>query len=167
MLNTITQKICPILSVVIFGMACGKKINEPNSNNGNVIENQEISSVYVINLDGSISSLKNYLMPKATQFEIPTQLKVISGTPRGKVVEIAYDVNEFDSDDYQFKCSYVSSSSSTELILKNCVDYYGYDFGDVSNHQFTLNYNDIIQIRFKGPSALDFAVEAVYSMNWI
>jgi hypothetical protein len=61
----------------------------------------------------------------------------------------------------------VSSSTATELILKKCVDYYGYDFGDVSNHKFTLHYNDIIQMRFTGQSAIDFAVEVVYSMNWI
>lgn len=167
MLNTIAQKMCPLLSIVIIGIGCGKKFNEPGTNNNNIIENQEISSVYIMKLDGSVSSRKNYIMPKATQFEIPAQLKVTKGISRGKIVEIAYDVNEFDSDDYQFKCSYVPTSNSSELILKKCVDYYGYDFGDVSNHKFTLHYNDIIQLRFTGQSALDFAVEVVYSMNWI
>ena len=167
MLNTLTQKLSPLMSLIFITAGCGKNFIDSNAKEAELIQNQELPSMYVLLLDGSVSSRKNYPMPMSAQFEIPRQLKVKKGTTQGKVVEVVFDVNEFDSDDYQFKCSYVASFNSGELVLNKCVDFYGYDFGDVSQHKFTLHFKDIIQIKFTGASAQDLAVDAIFSMNWI
>jgi hypothetical protein len=112
-------------------------------------------------------SRKNARMIDDAQFRVPDSLKVRSGSPTGKTVEIAYEVSEFDSDDYQFKCSYVSNGTAYQMVLSNCVDYNGYDLGDISNERFVLYMNDIIQMRFTGAPSSDLVVEAVYSMKWI
>lgn len=167
MLNNLTRKLCPLMYLAIATMGCGKKITEPKSRPASQTQNQELPSIYIIRLDGSQASRKNFSVPGPAQFEIPDRLVVRQGSTIKKVVEVAYDVNEFDSDDYQFKCSYYSSYSQQEMILTRCVDYDGNDFGDLSGQKFTLRYNDIIQMRFTGAPSSDLVVEAVYSMKWI
>jgi hypothetical protein len=167
MLNTLTRKLCPFMYLAIATMGCGKKITEPKSVLSRQTENQELPSTYIIRLDGSEASRKNFAMPGPAQFEIPDRLIVKQGATIKKVVEVAYDVNEFDSDDYQFKCSYYASTSPQEMILTSCVDYDGNDFGDLSGQKFTLRYNDTIQMRFTGAPSSDLIVEAIYSMRWI
>jgi hypothetical protein len=105
-------------------------------------------------------------MPQYGQFEIPDRLKVRSGLTINKVVEIAYEVNKYENDDFQFKCIYVASANPSEMILSDCVDYDGDSFGDVSGHIFGLRKDDIIQMRFTGASAQDLVVEVFYSINW-
>lgn len=167
MLNILTRKLCPLMSLAIFTIGCGKKINEPSSSLIIQTENQELPSAYVLKLDGSLSSKENYKLPGHAQFEIPSQIKVRSGLPYKKAVDIAFQVNEFDSSDFQFKCSYLPDSSEKEMVLTGCSDYDGNDFGDVNGHLFTLHFGDIIQVRFTGASASDLVVEAVFGMNWI
>ena len=167
MLNNLTCKLLPLMYLALATTGCGKKIAEPSNQTSFQIENQELPATYIVRLDGSIESRKNYLMPLPAQFEIPDRLRVKSGSTLNKVVEISYDVNKFDNDDFQFKCSYVASVNSKEMILKKCIDYDGDDFGDISAQQFSLRSSDIIQLRFTGASSTDLVVEAIYSMNWI
>jgi hypothetical protein len=167
MLNTFSRKLCPLMSLAIAAIGCGKKISESKTTSSKQTESQEVSSVYVIKLDGSGSSLKNFFLPRPAQFEIPDKLKVRKGSTVNRVVEIAYEVNEYDSEDIQFKCSYVASPNPSEMILSKCVDYDGDEFGDISGHKFSLRLNDIIQMRFTGAQAPDLIVEAIYSMKWI
>ena len=167
MLNTLTRKLCPLMSLAIATIGCGKKITEPTSTPVRQTENQELPSAYVLTINGLENSRKNYWLPQPAQFEVPKRLRVNQGSTLQKAVEIAFDVNEFDSDDYQFKCSYIPSTETTEMRLNNCVDYDGNDFGDITGHQFSLRTNDIIQIRFTGARADDLEVDAVFSMKWI
>ena len=167
MLHMLTRKLCPLLSLAIASIGCGKKIAETKTQPGLITENQELPSAYVIRLDGSQSSRKNYFLTEDAQFKIPDRLLVRQGSTAGKVVEIAHDVNEYDSNDYFYKCSYKASANPNEMILYKCVDYDGDNFGDVSSHIFTQYKNEIIQMRFSGAQASDLIVEAVYSMNWV
>ena len=168
MLSTLIRKLCPLLTIAVATVGCGKKIVDNNKiQNGRTTENQELPSVYVIRLDGRETSRKNYHLISDAQFNIPDRLFVRHGNTRGKIVEISHDVNEHDSEDYFYKCIYVPSIEPSEMILSKCVDYDDDDFGDVSNNTFTLYKNDIIQMRFTGDRADDLVVEAVYSMNWI
>lgn len=155
------------MTLAIATIGCGKKIGEPKSSPTRQTHNQEIPAAYVIRLDGSSNSWKNYSMPKPARFVVPDRLKVRSGTAAGKVVEIAHDVNPYDSDDFHVKCTYGSSTSNTELVLTGCVYYDGDDFGDVADFIFRLEENDLIQIRFKGANSADTIVDAVYTMEWI
>lgn len=167
MLTTLTRKLCPLMSLAIATIGCGKKVTDPEAQPARNTENQELPSAYVIKLDGSQSSRKDVKMAGDAQFKIPDRIVVRSGSTAGKIVEIAYDVNEYDSDDYQFKCTYVPSSSPSQMNLSSCVDYDNDDFGDVSEHTFTLHKNDLIQMRFTGAPASDLVVEAIYTMKWI
>lgn len=167
MLLTLTRKLCPLMSLAIATIGCGKKIAEQKTTTARLTENQELPSAYVIRLDGTEGSRKNYTIPRPTQFEIPERLKVRQGNTTNKIVEIAYDVNQFDSEDFQFKCMYVPSPNPSEMTLSKCVDYDGDDFGNVSGHKFALRFKDIVQMRFTGAPASDLVVEAIYSMNWI
>lgn len=167
MLNSLSRKLCPFLSLAFATLSCGKKINEPKAGPARQTENQEIPSTYVLQIDGKISSLVSYRLPRPAQFEIPQKLSVLQGNPFGKQIDIAYDVNEFDSEDIQFKCTYISSANPTEMILSHCQDYEGDDFGDVTGQKFTLRFNDIIQLKFTGAPAPDLVVDAIYSMKWI
>lgn len=167
MLTTLTRKLCPLLSLAIITIGCGKKITQDQSLPIRSRENQEIPSAYLIEIDGSQTSRKNYFLSYNAQFRIPDRLLVKQGNTNGKVVEIAYDVNQFDNDDYFFKCIYVASPNPAEMNLNKCVDYDDDDFGDVSNNTFTLYKNDIIQMRFTGAPSSDLVIEAIYSMTWM
>jgi hypothetical protein len=155
------------MTLAIATVACGKKITESKPASQRQTENQVTPRTYILQLDGGVASIKNYSMPRAAKFEIPERLKVRRGSTAGKAVEVAYDVNEYDSDDIQFRCTYVPSSNPAELVLDRCVDYDGDDFGDLTGHEFSLRVSDVIQLRFTGAPARDLVVEAVYAMDWI
>jgi hypothetical protein len=166
MLLIFARKICPLITLVIATVSCGKKIEDSSTAAARQTQNQTIPSTYIIRLDGSAASRTDYLMPGYGQFEIPDRLRVRSGSTANKVVEIAYEVNKYENDDYQFKCIYVPSSVPTEMNLSDCVDYDGDSFGNVSGQIFGLRKDDIIQIRFTGAPAQDVVVEAIFSINW-
>jgi hypothetical protein len=167
MLYNLTRKLFPFMSIAIATIGCGKRITDPIDTPFRQTENQELPSAYVLTLAGSQGSRKNYWLPRPAQFEIPRRLRVIQGVTLRKGVEIAFDVNEFDSDDFQFKCSYSPSLEPTEMHLNVCVDYDGNEFGEVAGQRFTLRTDDIVQIRFTGERAQDLEVDAVFSMKWI
>lgn len=167
MLTILTRKLCPLMSLAIATIGCGKKITEEKSKPQNDTFGQTIPATYVIQLDGSQSSRKNYTLPADTQFEVPDRIKVRKGSTAGKTVEVAHNVSIYDNDDYDFKCTYKPSGNPLEMVLDKCVDYYNRDFGDVSGQPFTLRKDQIIQMRFAGASAVDVIVEAIYSMDWV
>lgn len=167
MLRTLTRKLCPLMSLAIVTVGCGKKIQEPKAEPTRQSHNQEISSIYKLVLNGSEASYKNYTLPKSAQFEIPKLINVVEGLSEGKKIEIAFDVDEFDSNDFHFKCSYVSSPSQvTFMVLSGCEDYDGYRF-DVDQQIFPQRKGSILQIRFAGSTGKDLSVEAVFGMTWI
>ncbi len=167
MLATLTRKFCPLVTLLVATIGCGKKMAETKSGPERQTQNQVIPKTYILELNGAEASIMNYRLPRSARFEVPDRLKVRAGSTAGKAVEIAYDVNEYDSEDFEFRCTYVPSASPTELILKKCVDYDGDDFGDLTGHEFSLRTHEIIQLRFTGAPARDLAVEAIYSMDWI
>lgn len=165
MLTTLTRKLCPLLSLAIATIGCGKKISDPDSQPSRQTENQELPSAYVLKLDGSQASKKLFPMVRSATFFLPDKLKVREGNSAGKTVEIAYDANPYDSEDYEFMCSYHASSNPAEMVLSSCVNYDGEDYGDVRDEEFRLYKDDLIQMRVRGP-AEGFTVEAIYSMRW-
>lgn len=165
MLLTLTRKICPLLSLAIATVGCGKKISEPKALPASSTENQELPSTYIIQLDGSEASSKTYTLPRNTLFQIPERLKVRAGATLNKVVDIIYDVDPYDSDVYDFKCSYVTSSNPAEMKLTYCQNDNGNDFYDITTF-FPLKEGQSIVMKFTGASSPDLIVEAIYSMKW-
>lgn len=167
MLTILTRKLCPLMSLAIATIGCGKKITEDKAKPSTITQGAEIPSTYVIQIDGSQTSRKNYTLPADTQFEVPERIKIRRGSTTGKAVEIAHNVSIYDNDDYDFKCIYKPSGNPVEMILDKCLDYYDRDFGDVSGQPFTMRKGEIIQMRFTGSSALDVIADAIYSMKWV
>ncbi len=167
MLTTWTRKLCPLITLAIATIGCGKKINEENSSSTRPVrQNVNLPSTYMIQLDGSKVSRNNYTLPAATTFELPDRIKVKRGNPIGKTVEIAHNISPYDGDDYDFMCTYKSTGSTSEMTLQKCVTFDG-EYRDVDYYSpHLLDENEVIQIRFTGASALDLVVEAFYSMDW-
>lgn len=166
MLTNLTRKLCPFMTLALATVGCGKKITDADTSSSNSIDNQALPSAYSISLDSAEGRSKRIRSPHNARFYIPDILKIRSGNPAGAKVEVAYDVYEFDSDDYDFKCIY-SPVSSTEMILESCVDYNDNSFDDVSEQEFTIRRNEIIEIRYTGTPAAEFVVDALYSMKWL
>jgi hypothetical protein len=167
MLSTLTRKFCPLIYVALATISCGKKITDADPRPSRNTENQELPSAYVRRLDGSQASHKNYRIIENAQFKIPDQLILRAGSSNGKKVEILYDVNEYDSEDFQFKCIYLPSSNLAQMNLSKCVDYDNDDFGDISEQIFTLRKDELIQMRFTGAASADVVIEGIYTMKWI
>ena len=166
MLQTLTKKLCPLLSLALATVGCGKKIADSATEPARQVEYQKLPSTYILRLDNSEKSSASYSMPDAGNFEIPDRIKVRSGNPSGRIVEIVYDVNKYDSEDYEFKCSYSSTHNPSEMVLQNCVNYDNEDYGNVEGQVFTLYKNDIIQLRLSGSQTGNLVVEAIYNMSW-
>lgn len=167
MLRILTRKLCPLMSLAIVTFGCGKKIEEPKTGPAGQTHHQEMSPIYVLSLDGSESVRNNYYLPRSAQFEIPGRINIRQGSAAGTKVEIAFDVNEFDNDDFHFKCSYVPSPPQvTYMILATCEDYDGNQF-DIDQQIIPQRKGSLLQIRFAGSSSDDLIVDAIFGMNWI
>lgn len=165
MLNRLTLKLCPLLTMALATVGCGKKINEPKTEPARTTENQELPSTMIFELDGTQgSSAKTYTMPQNGTFHLPEQLRV-RGNALNKSVEIIYELDPEDPDTYQFKCKYLATAT-TEMRLNKCYSWYGSDLGNISDVEFGFRKGDAIQLRFTGASASDLKVEAIYSVEW-
>jgi hypothetical protein len=167
MLQIVSSKILPLISLTALTIGCGKKITDKEGNSLDQRLNQELPATYSIVLDGSSASKQNYDLPMATQFEVPRYVNVRKGNSLNKKVDIVFDLNEWDSDDFQFKCTYIASNNPSKMMLNDCEDYFGQSLGDVSGHLFSLRAKNIIQIKFSGENAPDLLVEAFFIMNWL
>lgn len=167
MLTTLTRKFCPLMSLAIATMGCGKKVTDADTQPARNTENQVPSSIYVITLDGSQASRKSVKFDRGAKAMLPDQLRVTAGSSTGKSVEIAYDVNEYDSDDFDFKCTYSASSHPTIMTLTKCVNYDGDDMGNMTADEYPIRPGEVVQMRFSGAQASDLKVEAFYNMKWI
>lgn len=166
MLTTLTRKFCPLMSLAIATIGCGKKATDADTQAARNTENQVPTSQYVIKLDGSQASRKTVKFDRGARAMLPDRLTVTAGSPYGKTVEIAYDVNEYDSDDFDFKCTY-SASSPSMMSLTKCVNYDGDDMGDMTVDEYPIRPGEVLQMRFSGAAASDLAVSAFYMMTWI
>ena len=166
MLTILTRKLCPLMSLAIASVGCGKKINEPKSELSRQTEGQKVPSAYVMRLDGSKASTSLYAIPGDATFLIPDKLIVRSGSTTSKEVEVSYNIDEFDTEIYDYKCIYIATSNPSYMKLEKCIDYNGSDFGDVSEARFSLEKHQLIQMKFTGARASDLVVESIHTMNW-
>ena len=164
MLNLLTRKLCPFVSLAIATVGCGKKISESDTVPSRTTENQELPATMVIELDGAQSSSKTHSMPRNGTFELPSRL-LVTGNATNKTVEIIYDLDRYDNNYYQFKCSYVAVAAN-DMRLSRCQDSYGGNFGNVAGAIFNLYKGDQIKMRFVGTQATDLKVEAAYTVDW-
>lgn len=171
MLTKLIPKLCPLMTLALATVGCGKKITDgtPSVPSRNT-ENQVIPSTYVLSLDGSQSSKKEYVLPKgANGFYIPNLIYVRAGSTLNKKVQITFDYNPSNPDDYQYKCVYIASPFADRMVIDKCTDFRGDVLNNVTDYDgFSLSKGDIMEIRFTGAPAPDLKVDAAFpNMNWI
>lgn len=165
MLNRLTRKLCPLVTLALATVGCGKKINEPETQPNRIIENQELPRTMIFELDGSTGAVsKLFKMPRNGSFFMPEYLRV-QGNALNETIEITYELDPEDPELYQLKCSY-SAVSASELKLDKCYDWDSPNLGDVSQSAFSFREDDIIEIRFTNGRASDLKIEAIYSVDW-
>ncbi len=139
MLSLLTKRLCPLMSLALaFG--CGKKINDPaTSDNGRTVTpSMPGSSSIVIKFDESSASTKSYLFNKSAYMHLPPKLVASEGNAVGRRMVIFY--NYLADDDYEFLCTYRSSSSATELAFVSCEDSSGDIFITQSDYLQTYDF---------------------------
>jgi hypothetical protein len=166
MLQMLTRKLCPFVTLAIATVGCGKKINDPATTLSRSTQNQELPSALVLQLNTTDSFHLNYTLPRNGIFALPETLRVRTGNGQGKEVTISYNVNPYDSDDYEFKCTYRSSVQEFELPLESCTDIYGGDFGDIRDHLFMMDRNKLIRMETPKSTGAGLIMDAIFATDW-
>lgn len=163
MLRQLTRKLCPLVTLAIATIGCGKKIADPVTEPGLSTDNQELPSAMVLQLD---TSHKIYDVPKNGVIMIPDRLFVRAGSGAGKRVEIAYNLEEGEWDgDLTFKCTYFSNTRTDVMPLEDCSSDRG-SFGDISDQKFSIYYGLQIRMQFTSGDPSGTVVDATYSVDW-
>lgn len=166
MLFSVSRKFCPLLSLALLTVACGKKISEAEVKAQELLNPETRPSTYVLSLDGSVESSHMYKVPQNAQFGVPDKLNVVRGSTNNKVVEIYYEVSDFDVNDFQYRCIYKPSLNPTEMYLEKCVDFADRDLGDIRGPYNVISRDQYIRLKFTGASSTGVAVQASYYMIW-
>ena len=164
MLMFLTRKLCPLMSLALLSVACGKPITDPDTQNGNSTVEPQLPSSYVMRLDGSTNN-KFRLLPMNAKFYLPLRLIVKAGNTAGTTVTVKYDAHPEDSDDFVMKCTYTPFESYYKL--NKCVNWNDADLGDVTSEQFSVRKDEYIQMSLTGAPVNDLVIETVYDMDWI
>ena len=167
MLSHFARKLCPIMTLALATVSCGKKIGDKDASPSSSTQNQERPSAYVLQIDSSISSKTYYDLPQNARFSVPTRIKVREGASITTTVEVRYQANPYDSEDYQFKCTY-TGTAATDLKLIGCVDYDNDSLGNISEQIFGLYRRDLIELKFVArPTSEKTVVDSIHSMVWL
>ena len=170
MLSILTKRLCPLMSLALaFG--CGKKINDPNATSGNnqtQSQVHELPAVLTLQLNEAISPVKLYELPENAWFKLPTKLLAVEGSARSKKVKIYY--NLLKSGQYEFNCSYLSTSSTTELAFVKCESSDGVDIisnpKDLEGMVFPMDKSSSIKIQLTNPTSSGMKINSAYIVDW-
>jgi hypothetical protein len=163
MLSILTRKFCPLLSLFFALTGCGKQIREGSAEAGRTVTNQELPSDLVLRLNSEANGVKEYQIPRNANIYLPKSLQVRMGEPTGETVVISYNIK--DGDDFDYQCTYNSSSNPLELPLKECINAYGERLTEVTSFEFPIYYGRIIKLKLQGKVS-GLVVDAVYNVDW-
>ncbi|HXH73794.1 MAG TPA: hypothetical protein VNJ08_02445 [Bacteriovoracaceae bacterium] len=165
MLWTFSRKLCPLLSLAIATVGCGKKISEGKTESSQSVEGQELPAVLVLKLNTTENNIKSYSVPKNANIKLPETLWVRSGNPAGKVVTITYNLETLTSEDFGYECSYKAAGSLTEMPLDYCINGYGEIFSNATDFEFPIFYGKFIKMEMKN-AVPGLILDANYSVDW-
>lgn len=174
MLNHITRKLCPLMTLALaFG--CGKKIGEPQtSTDGRSNQPQEESSSLTLQIDTSVSKRTVYPITRNADFRgLPSKLVVRQGNATGALVKVYYNVDDELADEnienYAFVCTYKSTNTASEIPLQKCTSLTGGDYGDVTNPDYPnfMDRGKYIQMELKSTHSDNLIIQARYTVDWI
>jgi hypothetical protein len=166
MLETWTKKFCPLLTLALTAVGCGKKLGEADGQSAKQTENQERPSTYVLQIDGNQNQTKQFFAPSAARFEIPRRLNLVAGSSTGNEVEVAFNVSIYDEEDFDYLCIYKPQTGKKDFYLTKCIDYNFEDLGEIQGQAFSIYAQEIIQMNLKGANTSDLSVQAIFKMHW-
>lgn len=165
MLATLTKKICPTISLLIFTVACGKGTSAPSSASPVVVAPQIVTDDFSVKIDTALGLKADVNIPRNGKTDLPLSLRVLSGNASGKKASIFYNMDPyFTVDDYEFRCDYTASGSE-KLALVDCYDMDNRPFGTVAGIKFSLDAGKLIRIKVSGATS-DAEIEATYLVDW-
>lgn len=167
MLGLMTRKFFPLLSLAVLTMGCGKEITEAQTSVGKNTENQDLPSVYVLGLKEGDGFRKTIPVPQNATFIVPQSLYVRNGNAVGKKVEITYNMDSSNSDEYEFRCSYYSDLAQDQLSLLHCRDIDNTSFGDIRNIKFSMYFGKTMRIEVTQGWSSTLVIEAFHTVDWL
>lgn len=166
MLNSLNSKICPILTLMVTLVGCGKNVKDTQADALVTAQNQATTDNVILEVNGAISSSSYYTIPRNGITTLPDKIKVTKGTVGSKKVVITYNIVPEDQAIYEFKCDYTGNSGSTDLYLNTCSDSYGGNFGDVSGAQFPMDAKKLIKMQISGSGNTGVSLNTQFTFNW-
>lgn len=167
MLGLMTRKFIPFLSLAVLTMGCGKEITEAKTSSGKNTENQDLPSVYILSIKDGDGFRKTIPVPQNALFIVPSSLYVRNGNAVGKKVEITYNQDSSNPDDYEFRCSYYSDLEQDQLKLLNCRDIDNTSFGDVGDNRFSMYFGKSMRIEVTEGWSSTLVIEAFHTVDWL
>jgi hypothetical protein len=164
MLNFVSKKLCPFLTVAIASLGCGKQITEDTSESARIIQNQELPNSLILNLDSQNGLRLDYEIPQNANIVMPETLLVSMNNTDFKQVTIKYNLDPI-SEEYDYECTYGSSTSLNELTLKKCLDYFGEIITSTSDFELPIYFQKTIRMELSTPQ-VNLNVKAVYLVDW-
>ena len=170
MLSILTKRLCPLMSLALaFG--CGKKINDPKTTSGDnqtQSQVQELPAILTLQVNEATSPIKLYELPKNAWFKLPTKLLAVEGSARSKKVKIYY--NLLKSGEYEFNCSYLSTTSTTELAFEKCESSSGLEIisnpKDLEGMVFPMDKGSSVKLQLTNPTGSGMKINSAYIVDW-
>lgn len=168
MLALLTKRLCPLMTLALaFG--CGKKINDPETTSSSTQgQGHELPTVLTLQINEAQSPVKSYNLTQNAWFNLPTTLTSVSGDVTGKIVEIYYNM-ESDTE-YEFRCTYRSTSSATKLAFVNCETQDDHVFisnsHDLERMEIPMDKGFSMKMQLTNPSGTNLKIESVHLVDW-
>lgn len=163
MLNSMNLKICPLLTLMITMVGCGKNVKDTKADALVTAQNQATSENIIVEFNGAPSF---YTIPKNGITTLPEKIKIVKGSMGSKKATLIYNVLPEDHGIYEFKCDYTGNTGSADLYLSSCSDSYGGNFGDVSGAQFPMDAKKLIKMQVSGSGNTGIVLNTQFTFDW-
>lgn len=153
-----------------LAFGCGKKINDPKTSSGGSNQGQttELPATFSVTINEAQSPVTTYKLQKNGWFQLPTKLFARESSAVGKQVKIYY--NLVTNGDYEFRCTYKSKTSATELAFVNCESQDQVEIisnsTDLENMDFPMDKGTSIKMELTNPTSTGIKIESIYQVDW-
>jgi hypothetical protein len=166
MLTALKHKACPMISLLLFTVACGKGTSAPSSATPVVELGQITSDELTVKVNTASGLTSDVKIPCNGKVNLPQALRVRSGSASGKKASIYYNMDpHFTLDDYEFRCDY-KASGTDKLTLVDCYDMDNRPFGNVGGIKFSIDAGKLIRMKVTSTTSSAAEIEATYLVDW-
>ncbi len=145
-------------------LGCGKQITEDKTENARIIQNQELPSSLILNLNTNDGFILDYEIPQNANILMPEGLILNTNNNEYKQVTIKYNYDR-QNEQYDFECKYSTSNSTNQLSIKSCQDYFGEVITSITDFEFPIYFQKSIRIELNTPS-INLNIKAIYIIDW-